>query len=68
MKVLPICMAVLAISGLGAGCQKREPTRPGEPTVTAAEERTPSAAAEPLRTTVGVGFAESLRKRHFELP
>jgi hypothetical protein len=63
MKVLPVCVAVLAISGFGAGCQKREPTRPAEPTVGASEAQESS-----CRSKAGAGFAESLRKRHFELP
>jgi hypothetical protein len=33
MKVLSICVAVLALNALVSGCQKREPTRPAQPTV-----------------------------------
>jgi hypothetical protein len=68
MKILSICVAVLALNALISGCQKREPTRPAQPTVMDAKKPPPSSAAQPHRNTGIAGFGESVRKRHFDLP
>lgn len=68
MKVLPICAAVLAAGALIAGCQKREPTRPAQPTVENAKNGAPAFVAEPYCNAAIARFAESVRKRHFDLP
>ena len=68
MKVLSICIVVLALNGLVAGCQKREPTRPAQPTVSGATERRQTPEAEPHRNAGIARFEGSVRKRHFDLP
>jgi hypothetical protein len=68
MKELSICIVVLALNGLVAGCQKREPTRPAQPTVSGATERRQTPEAEPQRTARIARFEGSVRKRHFDLP
>jgi len=68
MKVLSICVAALVLNGLVAGCQKREPTRPVQPTVTGAKERPRSPEAQPQRNMGIAAFRASARKRHFDLP
>jgi hypothetical protein len=68
MKVLSICIVVLALNGLVAGCQKREPTRPAQPTVSGVMERRQSPEAEPHRNAEIARFEGSVRKRHFDLP
>jgi hypothetical protein len=67
MKVLPICVALLAISGL-AGCQKREPTRPAQPTVEPAKEGSWPSEQKRCRSAGIAGFAECVRRGHFDLP
>lgn len=68
MKILSTCVALVVLNSLASGCQKREPTRPAQPTVTAA--KTPSGSSkEKARCSTGIaGFAESVRRRHFDLP
>ena len=68
MKLLSICVAVLALGGLVAGCQKREPTRPVQPTVSGANERRQSPDAQSQRDAGIAQFEGSVRKRHFDLP
>jgi hypothetical protein len=68
MKELSICIVVLALNGLMAGCQKREPTRPAQPTVSGAKERRQTPEAEPQRNARIARFEGSVRKRHFDLP
>jgi uncharacterized lipoprotein YajG len=67
MRTLSICIALLALHGLLAGCQKREPTRPAQPTVAAA--RTAPASTEPSRCSAAMAaIAQSVRRRHLYLP
>jgi hypothetical protein len=68
MKILSTCIALLAVNGLVSGCQKREPTQPGQPTVAAAKERCGAAEMQPRDGVKMAGFAESVRRRHFDLP
>ena len=68
MKELSICIVVLALNGLVAGCQKREPTRPAQPTVSGATERRQTPEAEPQRNARIARFEGSVHKRHFDLP
>ena len=66
MKTLPACAALLALAGPVGGCQRHEPTRPAQPTVRQ-ESGTDSGCAQ-ARSAGPVGFAESLRRRHMDLP
>jgi hypothetical protein len=68
MKVLSVCVAALVCSGLVGGCQKREPTQPGKPTVAGAKVRPPSPQPQPHRDAGSAGFEVFVRKRHFDLP
>jgi len=68
MKILSTCMALLAVAALGSGCQRREPTKPAQPTVAAAKERRTAPDVEPRGGGKMAGFAESVRRRHFDLP
>jgi hypothetical protein len=68
MKVLSICVAVLALNALVSACQKREPTRPAQPTVSDTKEPSRLSAAPPHCNKGIVGFGEAVRKRHFDLP
>jgi hypothetical protein len=68
MKVLSICVAVLALNALVSGCQRREPTRPAQPTVSNTKEPPRSSAAPPHCNRGIAGFGEAVRKRHFDLP
>ena len=68
MKVLAICVAVLALNALVSGCQKREPTRPAQPTVSDTKGPPRSSAAPPHCNAGIAGFGEAVRKRHFDLP
>jgi hypothetical protein len=68
MKVLSICVAVLVASVQIGGCQKREPTRPAQPTVENSKKGAPASVAEPYCNAAIARFAESVRKRHFDLP
>ena len=66
--ITSIFIVVLALNGLMAGCQKREPTRPAQPTVSGATERRQTPEAEPQRNARIARFEGSVRKRHFDLP
>jgi hypothetical protein len=68
MKMLPFCLTVLALSGLVGACQKREPTRPAQPTVTNTKTKTGSGKEQSHCSSGIAGFAESVRRRHFDLP
>ncbi|HSY07165.1 MAG TPA: hypothetical protein VK820_01355 [Steroidobacteraceae bacterium] len=68
MRILSLCVTLVVLSGLASGCQKREPTRPAEPTVTGAKTGR-GTSTEKAHGGIGcAGFAESVRRRHFDLP
>lgn len=68
MKILSTCMVLLAVAALGCGCQRREPTKPAQPTVAAAKEDCGAAEGRSHGGGKMAGFAESVRHRHFDLP
>jgi len=68
MKSLPVCLTVLALCGVVSACQKREPTRPAQPTVTGATTDSGSCKEKSRAGPKIIGFAESVRRHHFDLP
>jgi hypothetical protein len=68
MNKVSICVALLAVTDLVSGCQKHEPTRPAQPTVAGAKPRPASREAQPRGGAKMAGIAESVRRRHFDLP
>ena len=67
MKARSICVALLVLSGI-TGCQRREPTRPAQPTVACAKEGSWPSEQKRCRSAGIAGFAECVRRRHFDLP
>ena len=68
MKALSICVAALALHALMSGCQKREPTRPAQPTVSEVKNAPQSAPAQAHCPRAVGGLSQAVRKHHFGLP
>jgi hypothetical protein len=68
INTLSICVVLIAVTDLLGGCQKREPTKPAQPTVAAARATPASAEARPRGGAKMSAIAESVRRRHFDLP
>jgi hypothetical protein len=67
MRARSICVALLLLGGI-TGCQKREPTRPAQPTVEPAKGGSWPSEQKRCRSAGIAGFAECVRRGHFDLP
>ena len=67
MKMASTCMALITVSSLVAGCQRLKSPGPVQAPAAVAE-KAPESSREPARCTAMAGLAQSVRRRHFNLP